>query len=196
VSRFVDFQPARLEIDDGDLVHVQWTGSNTHNNQPDGGDGQTGDAGEGRGGTDRHNMAQLKEYAQNYPMPLDKFPDNIWSRSQCMKLNGSPLSALAAGTAGDIAASPAALDCSVYMTTSGQFRSVAEVVAAASATTPTTFDPLLDDAPASLVGGVLMSFPAVAGNTENRSFNYMCTRNNNFSNRGQKGTLVVKKKTV
>ena len=33
-----------------DLVHIQWTGSNTHNNQPNGGDGQTGDAGEGQGG--------------------------------------------------------------------------------------------------------------------------------------------------
>jgi len=39
-----------LEINDGDLVHFQWTGSNTHNNNNPGGDGQTGDAGEGQGG--------------------------------------------------------------------------------------------------------------------------------------------------
>ena len=34
----------------GDLVHIQWTGSNRHNNGNPAGDGQAGDAGEGRGG--------------------------------------------------------------------------------------------------------------------------------------------------
>ena len=34
---------------------MQWTGSNTHNNGNPGGDGQTGDAGEGRGGQYLHN---------------------------------------------------------------------------------------------------------------------------------------------
>ena len=45
-----DFVPNHLEIKAKDLVHFQWTGSNTHNNQAPGGDGQTGDAGEGTGG--------------------------------------------------------------------------------------------------------------------------------------------------
>ncbi len=30
-----------------DLLHIQWTGSNTHNNGNPGGDGQIGDAGQG-----------------------------------------------------------------------------------------------------------------------------------------------------
>ena len=45
-----DFIPNRATVSTADLVHIQWTGSNTHNNQPNGGDGQTGDAGEGQGG--------------------------------------------------------------------------------------------------------------------------------------------------
>lgn len=45
-----DFFPTNLKMKQGDLVHVQWTGSNTHNNGNPGGDGQTGDAGEGTGG--------------------------------------------------------------------------------------------------------------------------------------------------
>ena len=45
-----DFFPTNLTIKGGELVHIQWTGSNTHNNGAPGGDGQTGDAGEGTGG--------------------------------------------------------------------------------------------------------------------------------------------------
>ena len=52
-----DFVPNDLEIKEGDLIHIQWTGSNTHNNGNPGGDGQTGDAGEGRGG--QYNILNL-----------------------------------------------------------------------------------------------------------------------------------------
>lgn len=45
-----DFAPNSLEMSENDLIHFQWTGSNTHNNGNPGGDGQTGDAGEGKGG--------------------------------------------------------------------------------------------------------------------------------------------------
>jgi hypothetical protein len=164
------------------------------------GDGQAGDAGEGRGGTDRHNIAQLQDYSHNYPQPLDKFPDNMWSRSTCYKLDGSLLSG-GSSTAGDISSNDAGLDCAVYLTTSGQYKSVADVTAAASATAgtaaATTFDPLLDSAPASLVGGVVMKFsPAFTAGQTSKSFDYMCTRNNNFSNRGQKGTIIVKNPAV
>lgn len=42
---------------------------------------------------------------------------------------------------------------------------------------------LLNNAPATFKGAVLRFSPMVA--------NYMCTRNHNFSNRDQKGHLVV-----
>jgi hypothetical protein len=44
-----DFTPRNLQINRNDLIHIQWTGSNTHNNQG-GGDGQAGDDGEGTDG--------------------------------------------------------------------------------------------------------------------------------------------------
>jgi hypothetical protein len=52
----------------------------------------------------------------------------------------------------------------------------------------------LDNSPASLVGGVVMQFSRTDFTTDpkDKSFDYMCTRNNNFSNRGQKGTIVVR----
>jgi len=157
-----DFIPNRLHISTADFIHLQWTGSNTHNNGDPGGDGQTGDAGEGTGGTDRHNFVQMLNKDDGYPIPLDKFPDNIFARSTCYDLNAAtPLSSL---------------DCAVTLATSGQFRAAADITA--------TFDPLLNDAPASLIGGIVLKLQA-------GEYNYMCTRNNNFSNRSQKGVLIV-----
>jgi len=159
-----DFAPNRLEISSNDLVHIQWTGSNTHNNGNPGGDGQTGDAGEGTGGTDRQNMVQMLNMDDNYPLPLDKFSDNMWASSSCYDLSGTAI---------------AYLDCAILMATSGQYRSVSDATSATTA-----FDPLLNDAGASLVGGVVMKF-------QTGNYIYMNTRNNNFSNRSQKGIIIV-----
>jgi len=164
-----DFQPNSMHVGAAQMLHIQWTGSNTHNNGNDGGDGQTGDAGQGRTGTDRHNFVLMQSRSDNFPIPLDRFPTNMYTQSgvKCYNLNGNPIS--------DI------LDCAVILATSGQFQTAAAVT-----DDPTVFSPLLDLAPASLIGGVLMSMPDTPG-----EFNYMCTRNNNFSNRSQKGTLFV-----
>jgi hypothetical protein len=54
----------------------------------------------------------------------------------------------------------------------------------------TTVDPLLDTAPPTLEDGLFLRFKAIAG-TKQRSYFYMSTRNNNFSNRSQKATIVV-----
>lgn len=187
-----DFTPSRLHVRKSDLVHVQWTGSNTHHNGHTAGDGQAGDAGEGKGGTDRHNMVQIGQtssgytagdFSYNYPLPLDKFPDNLFTRSKCYYANGTAVG------------SP--IDCAILMGTSGYIQSRSQVTSATK-----TVDVLLNNAPASLVGGILLDFSttadAVASVTEKQnsvssstSFDYICTRNNNFSNRGQKATLIV-----
>jgi len=162
-----DFVPNRFHANVGDFIHVQWTGSNTHNNGEPAGDGQAGDAGEGRTGTDRQNMALIRDLSLNYPIPLDKYPNNHWNTTfKCYHaLDG-------------VALSP--LDCAVIMATSGQFQKATAVTSG--------FDPLLNDAPASLVGGLMLEvLPVQKGTT----VLYMCTRNNNFSNRGQKGTIIV-----
>jgi len=46
-----DFVPEHLKVQNGECVHIQWTGSNTNPNN---------NAGQGRQGTDRHNMVQLR----------------------------------------------------------------------------------------------------------------------------------------
>jgi len=157
-----DFIPNRVEWSTNDFIHLQWTGSNTHNNGDPGGDGQTGDAGEGTTGTDRHNWAQMLDLRDNYPIPLDKFPNNFFTKTQCWDSNGTPTATW--------------LDCALTLATAGQFRTVAQATS--------TFEFQLDDAPASFIGGMILKVqPGV--------YNYMCTRNNNFSNRSHKGTLII-----
>merc|ERR1711941_266662 len=66
-----DFEPNDFEMERDQCIHFQWDGSNTHNNGNPGGDGQTGDAGEGRGGSDRHNLMQMMDESLSYPFPMD-----------------------------------------------------------------------------------------------------------------------------
>ena len=66
-----DFVPNQLALHVGDAIHLQWSGSNTHHNDQPGGDGQTGDAGQGQSGTDRSNFLQLAQLDQNYPIPFE-----------------------------------------------------------------------------------------------------------------------------
>merc|ERR1719159_146592 len=67
-----DFWPKIVNLNVGDCAAFQWTGSNTHNNGNPAGDGQAGDAGEGRGGSDRSNLIQIMDKNSTYPAPLDK----------------------------------------------------------------------------------------------------------------------------
>jgi hypothetical protein len=199
-----DFTPRHLNVTSADWVHVQWTGSNSHQNNPqnsNSGDGQGGDAGQGREGSDRNNIAQLDDYGLNYPIPLDKYVDNMWSRSSCYHINGQPLAGTLHNlpgtnrTYGDITTDPAAVNCAIHLATSGYFGSRTEV-----RDTIHHMQPILNDAPASLVGGVIMQFdgvgqePLASGQTvldDAVTFKYLCTRNNQYTNRGQKGTIRV-----
>jgi len=181
-----DFQPNKLHLLNGQdpsklgsvLLHVQWTGSNTHNNGDPGGDGQTGDAGQGREGTDRHNMVQYLDENTNFPIPLDKFNNNMWMYTTCYNPDGTAMAK----------SNGMSLDCAVTMATSGQFRSASAATSGIGG-----WNTLLDNAPASLIGGVVMQFdPSIMGalSTTTPQINYLCTRNNNFTNRSQKGVLL------
>jgi hypothetical protein len=72
-----NFMPEFLRINENDYVHIQWTGSNTHDNDNPAGDGQAGDSGEGTGGTDRHNIVQITNQNVNYPLHISRV--NMWS---------------------------------------------------------------------------------------------------------------------
>ncbi|XP_065192631.1 protein DD3-3-like [Sycon ciliatum] len=144
-----DFAPNRLEMASDEYIHFQWTGSNTNPNN---------NAGQGKQGTDRHNVVMLEEpryeegsmprtslYGQwglNYPQHLDN--------TTFLGFNRTDMDTLA-------------------FLTSHQFRGEMSE---------------LDDA-----GTYFDMKPRKV--TDLGTYHYMCTRNNNFSNRSQKGKITV-----
>lgn len=163
-----DFVPNSMYVEPADLVHLQWTGSNTHNNGNPAGDGQAGDDGVGRTGTDRHNFVQIAHSGENYPVPLEQYSDHMFNYINCYDLSGNLIADW--------------VDCALTLATSGFMRSKAE-------TSTKEFDPYMDEAPASLVGGVVFEFKDIPA--EGKEFFYMSSRNNNFGSRSQKGVLRV-----
>jgi len=175
-----DFWPIYLAVNSAtDLIHMQWCGSNTHNNGDPAGDGQAGDAGQGTGGTDRHSWVQTGDSDSNYPLPLDKYGAEsmlLNGHSSCFDFDSNNLDTKW-GTTFAPPNQPAGLNCALNLATSGQFLNPGE--------DNTNFNPTLDDAPAALIGGVVIK-PVTPG-----TYNYIDTRNNNFSNRCQKGAIIV-----
>lgn len=182
-----DFVPTNLTAKVGDYVQFQWTGSNTHNNGPNGGDGQTGDDGRGRGGTDRHNVVLLDALTENYPKFYSTFDTVLFpSDSQI--------------------ASRILFDS--HLTHTAQYASKMQLVQALATggyvgptptntgggRTPAEFEALDADNAANrgLLDNVSPTFRGpLMKMTETGTVHYMCTRNNNFSNRSQKATIEV-----
>lgn len=166
-----DFVPNKLTMPQSDLLHIQWTGSNTHNNGNNGGDGQTGDAGEGTGGTDRHNFLQMLKSDLNYPMPYEQ--TNFWDSVESVNYPSTPAMDLAIGYA------TSGYYCGYKRTGDNMCPSTEYVTSNKDA-----MQQQLNNAPASYFGHVLKFNKAGV-------FFYICTRNNNFTNRSQKGVLTV-----
>lgn len=171
-----DFEPNDFAMEEGQCVHFQWTGSNTHNNGNPAGDGQAGDAGEGKGGSDRSNIAELLSLRSSYPLPYDKFSTTFLDNSDCKW----PLSnqVVPPTDAKIILASGG-----YYTAEEGSDHSIIDGGRQA-------LNPLLDNASASFRQG-LICCPKTTG-----IYNLVSTRNNNFSNRSQKMHIVVKPKTT
>jgi hypothetical protein len=165
--------PKKLRAN-ADLIHLQWTGSNTHNNGAPGGDGQTGNDGQGTQGTDRHNLVPLTNANVNYPAIFEWQGDgsnyNLWKEATVIWSTGN---------------SSTKRDYAIYLATGGFLQCEKATICGNDSyeAKGATFSPLLDNAAASF-GGIIFraSRPGV--------YHYMCTRNNNFSNRSQKGTLI------
>ncbi|KAJ7333540.1 hypothetical protein OS493_017077 [Desmophyllum pertusum] len=169
-----DFVPNKLNIrKETDVVHIQWTGSNSHNNNSPAGDGQAGDAGEGKSGTDRNNLVETGNLLDNYPLPFEM--------SKLFQ------GAIAVWTSLELK-NPKPEDMAVSLASAGYYTCLkksktcdAESVEAKK----TKMDYLLNNAPASF-GGIMLKF------SNKGCFYYMCSRNNNFSNRSQKGLICIK----
>lgn len=168
-----DFHPNSLTLSSNDLVHIQWTGSNTHNNGNPGGDGQAGDEGQGNDGLDRNNLVQISNLNENYPLPMEE--TSMWSAAEVFWIHH-----------GKTGVSPK--DLAVNMASSGYYTCInfadCSDQSGQSVEKKNKLDNKLNIASASYEGAVL-KFKA-------GTYHYMCTRNNNFTNRSQKGTIIVK----
>lgn len=159
-----DFVPNTLHCKDGvDYVHFQWTGSNTN---PD------NNAGQGRQGSDRHNVVALR--AKNYEEPpvSQHLTDNIVT------------------TYGHYGNSyPATLDSWSFL---GFSRADMQNLAINS---PNQFGGELSELDDSGTYFDLGVRKCGNGNSAGR-YHYLCTRNNNFSNRSQQAKVEISSGSV
>eukprot|EP00463_Aulacantha_scolymantha_P001712 TRINITY_DN233_c0_g1_i2.p1 TRINITY_DN233_c0_g1~~TRINITY_DN233_c0_g1_i2.p1 ORF type:complete len:218 (-),score=35.48 TRINITY_DN233_c0_g1_i2:196-849(-) len=183
-----DFSPKNLEVKTTDFVHIQWTGSNTHNNGNPAGDGQAGDAGEGTGGTDRTNILSAFGGSRSYPVPFassnaglkQTFKEaNLFENVECWAPKDAPTTTDSVTWNNNDFASITSVNCALKLGSSNYYNTKAEL------TTKADLSVLLNNAPASLAKGIV-----IKGKTPGK-YNYMCSRNNNFTNRSQKGSIVV-----
>jgi hypothetical protein len=156
-----DFTPNRLSVEEGDIVHFQWTGCDTN---------PAGNQGEGKIRTDRSNIVQIKDLDSNIPV---------------VATNDTVEKALFES---------AFLRNRMALIDQKGCVSVAEL----KEKNGNNIDQLdtncakLNAAPTPYFDGGLVRM------NQTGKFTYMSTRNNNFSNRTQKGQLTVeakKKKT-
>ena len=127
----------------------------------------------------------------NYPIAYDNTPDNLISRATCSTLSGAVYGGYAYA-APNATMTPAAIDCAVFLWSSGNYLGRQDVINRLPATTAATQNDLvnMNSAPPSLIGGVLLDW-SHSGLTQATTYPYMCTRNNAFSNRAQKGLITV-----
>ena len=157
-----DFIPDQLKAKKGDLVHIQWAGYNTN---------PANRAGEGTDATDRNNFVQMAgDLDTSYPEQIEK--STFWQNVESL-------------TAPDATSK----DIAVALASSGYYcgYKAHKTCPASQSLTGNTREELqgqLNNANASYHGHVLQV-------KEVGTYFYMCTRNNNFSNRSQKGSIVV-----
>jgi len=164
-----DFEPNDFNMEQGQCVHFQWGGSNTHNNGNPAGDGQAGDAGEGRGGSDRSNIMEMSALRNSYPMPYDQYA-SFFDIVTCKRPMEDEVL-----TADDV---------KIILATQGYFSSKED----AENNNGDNVDPLLNNVSGAFKQGVVCCTDA---NTTPGDYYLVSTRNNNFSNRSQKMKIKV-----
>jgi len=194
-----DFEPQHVEVqgNSGTCFHFQWCGSNTHNNGNPGGDGQTGDDGEGRGGSDRSNLAQMFKMDESYPVAYDQLnsaslqhdvEDFFTNYVDCYH----PFEE-------GVTVSPQ--DAQLVLGTAGFYKSVEYLEdfcdddnddAANGENRPQcVVDELLNNVSASFRAGLICCLKDNLDAGTEQEFAFLSTRNNNFSNRAQKWKFVI-----
>jgi len=189
-----DFEPQHVEAapSSGTCYHFQWCGSNTHNNGAPGGDGQTGDDGEGRGGSDRSNLVQMLDMDHSYPVTYDKLDDELdwFSYVDCYHPLQPNMGVLSKADAQLVLGTAGFYKSEDYMT---EFCNEVEDDANNENRGECIVDELLNNVSASFRAGLIccLKDDIAAGSEFEKSFAFLSTRNNNFSNRSQKWKFVL-----
>eukprot|EP01126_Amoeba_proteus_P037746 TRINITY_DN3907_c0_g2_i1.p1 TRINITY_DN3907_c0_g2~~TRINITY_DN3907_c0_g2_i1.p1 ORF type:complete len:296 (-),score=56.45 TRINITY_DN3907_c0_g2_i1:79-966(-) len=160
-----DFVPNQMIVNVGDFVHFQWTGCDT--NPPN-------YAGEGIPGTDRSNIVQITDQRQNYPFTRDK----DFSEGSLFDPETSFKMAHLDQFGGKVCGSQTETDCCKTL----------EQLKAAGGNeneNPQNCAKLNDKNKAYFDGGLYEM-------KSSGTYHYMSSRNNNFTNRSQKGSITVK----
>ena len=125
-------------------------------------------------GTDRSNIMEVKNLNTNYPVPF----------KNAKMFKGAKIHWSSFGDS-NFVKKLSSEDVAVSFGSSGYYFCMkSSTCGANSAETKTPMNNLLNNAPASF-GGMLVEFAK-------GMYHYICTRNNNFTNRSQKGTIEVK----
>jgi hypothetical protein len=160
-----DFTPNMLQINAGDLVHFQWTGCDRNNQDNDG---------EGTDGTDRSNVAQTTGWTSSFPIPLEQ--QNMFD---------SYSTALNAALLGQTNCIPVkTLNNEQSYQNCGKLNAVKKPIG-------TNGYPNNGDQTGTGVSYTAYFDLGVMAWNRTGTYTYMGTRNNNFSNRGQKAVLIV-----
>lgn len=181
-----DFWPKIVNMKVGDCAAFQWTGSNTHNNGNPAGDGQAGDAGEGRGGSDRSNLIQLMDKNSTFPAPYDKaIVKDFFAHSDVFQTyTGAAVSSGDPITGTEDPQTLSGRDAQLYFVSGGFWQGENEVNQ--NNDDEYQLNVLLNNAPASMRSMTVCPKASAVG-----TYEFTCTRNNNFSNRDQKLTINV-----
>jgi len=157
------FVPERLYVAVGDYIHFQWTGCDTN---------PAGNAGEGTDQTDRSNIVQIATFDSNTPV------SNTWLQQNTPLFQDIGLQISMSYINQDLSV------CLNYATLLADNNNNAN-----EAEQDTRNCMLLNAAPTPYFDGGAIKMNVTTG--ESTPFYYMSSRNNNFSNRGQKGAIFV-----
>jgi len=168
-----DFSPQRATVDTDTLVHVQWAGSNSN---------PENNAGEGKAGTDRNNIVTVEHPNYNIPHGILENDDKLSSTTSMFADVTWIWSASADGNL-DLTKTE---NLEIQMATAGYYDCVDGCTNSPDNAGIDVLQNQLNNAPASFRGNIFKFNKA--GNVHH----FLSTRNNNFSNRAQKGDITVK----
>jgi len=173
-----DFAPTKVKITQGDYIHFQWTGSDAND---------VNNAGNGRAGTDRSNLVMMKKNTPSLSVP------------QSVKMESE---ANTASTLEDTSIDHERLDDPFIYDTSamrrlaygGQDYTKCDPYATNTGNNNGNADNSEENCKTLNAASAYFNLPPQSVKNIG-TWNMVSTRNNAFSNRGQKGTIVIERDT-